>query len=320
MSAVLTLEQVKKLTHAYDSFTTVEDSDLPDYYKELFPKTCKCGGQVIMTRSSEEKSGYTQLQCCNPDCWIKMAHRFAYFAQSLGFKGFGVTGAIPLYKELHTQFKYPTFLYIFEMPIHDIAAIAGDAYAGSFADMKQELHTRGFQLKDAIAALGIQDLGKASPIFNVVKSADVLLKFVLYDKVNELCDIAGINALIARYALQMSKIDIVTLVHDVMPHILSTPKKEIHLAITGSVTVQGKHLTRPEFIWLCESLLDSKGCQAFKLVETKAESKLEYVVADTPSGSSKYLLGKKLGLLITADEFYSLLQSQLEGGATVGPE
>lgn len=314
LSAILTLSQLKEMTHAYDSFTTVLDSSLPEYYKEIFPKKCECGGEIILTVDTDDQYGFTQLQCCNPDCWIKMAHRFAYFAQSLGFKGFGATGALRLYRELHTQFKYPSFLYIFELPSSSIRVIAGDAYGDSFDSMKWELYNRGFQFKDAVAALGIPDLGKGSALFDIVKGPTVLLDFILKKRINELCDIAGINAPKSRFALEMFKLDVITLMHDVMPHILSTPKREVYVAITGSVTVEGKALTRAEFIWLCESLKDSKGEQAYKLVETKAESKLDYVIADAPSSSSKYSIGKRLGKLITADEFYALLKSQVSGG------
>lgn len=318
MAAIVTLEQLKSKTHAYDSFVTISNSELPDYYKEIFPKKCVCGGEVIFTIDSDEQYGYTQLQCCNPDCWVKMAHRFAYFAKSLGFKGFGATGALQLYKELHTKFKYPTFLAIFDLNSTDIRIINGDAYGDAFDAMKSELHDRGFQFKDAITALGIPDIGKGSPIFDIVKDPVVLLDFVIKKRVGELCDIAGINAPKTRFALEMAKLDIVTLMCDVMPHILSTPKREMFVAITGSVSVEGHALTRAEFIWKCESILDKNGSQMYKLVETKAASKLDYVIADTPSSSDKYRLGQRLNKLITADEFYAMLKTSAKESTTDG--
>lgn len=316
MSAILTLKQLQEMTHAYDSFVTIDKSDLPDYYKSIFPKYCECGAEVIMTRDTEDVYGYTQLQCCNPDCWVKMAHRFAYFAKCLGYKGFGAVGALQLYRELHSKFKYPTFLYIYEIPDSDIRMINGDAYTDAFDAMRSELKTHGFQFKDAITALGIPDIGKGSAIFDVVKDPVVLLDFVLKKRTEELCDMAGINALKTRFALNMARLDIVTLMCDVMPHILSTPKREMYVAITGSVSVEGVPMTRSEFIWKCESILDKNGVQMFKIVETKAESKLDYVIADAPSGSSKYSLGKRLNKLITADEFYKLLKNASDGGNT----
>lgn len=317
MGAILTFEQLKSVTSAFDGFTTIRDSDLPDYYKEVFPHFCKCGAEIIMTANTEEQSGYTQLQCCNPDCWIKMAHRFAYFAQSLGYKGFGETGAMKLYSALHNQFKYPTFLSIFDVPTVDILAINGDAYASSLESFKQDLKENRFQFVDAIAALGIPDIGKRSPLFDYVKDPVVLLDFIRRKKLDELCDIVGINSPRTRYFLRMSQVDIITLMCDVMPHIVSTPKNEIYVAITGSVSLNGKPVTRAEFIWECESILDKNGQQMYKLVETKSASKLDYVIADAPSNSSKYRLGQQLNKLITAEEFYQMLKKAAEESAGV---
>lgn len=318
MPAILTLKQVNELTTAFSEFDTVEESALPDYYKTIFPKKCKCGGEIILTRKMPDQQGFTQLQCCNPDCWIKMAHRFAYFAKSLGFKGFGETSAVSLYSALHTKFEYPTFLSIFEMAISDIMSINGEAYAMDFEAMKNSLQNDGFQFKDAIVALGIPDLGKGSRIFDIVKSPVVLLDYVIKKKTDELCEAAGIYAPKSRYFLDIYRIDIVTLMRYVMPHILSTPQHEVNVAITGHVTVDGVPLTRVEFIWKCESLTDETGAQMYKLVETKSEAKLDYVIADTPSASSKYRLGQKLGILVTAQQFYDNLKSALKGGQQNG--
>lgn len=314
MPAIMTLEQLNQITTAFSEFVTVQNSGLPDYYKGIFPTKCKCGGEIIMTAPTPEKSGFTQLQCCNPDCWIKMAHRFAYFAKALGYKGFGEGTAINLFSAMHDKFEYPTFLQIFEFPTSEIATYCGDAYASAFDAMRQDLKTGGFQFKDAVAALGIPDLGKGSRIFDVVKSPVVLLDYILKKRTDELCEIAGVYAPSARYFLNIYRLDVVTLMTQVMPHILSTPKREVNVAITGSVSVDGQGLTRQEFIWKCESLTDSSGQQIFKLLETKAVSKLDYVIADSPSSSSKYRLGESLGILITAQEFYNKLKLVAEEG------
>ena len=100
---------------------------------------------------------------------------------------------------------------------------------------------------------------------------------------------------------------------NVMPHIQSTPKRELYVAITGRVFVDGQGLSRSEFIWKCESLTDASGSPAFKICETKAASKLDYVIADTRSDSAKYRLGQQLGNLITAQDFYDMLKNSVRG-------
>lgn len=313
-NAIKTLEQLQQATRAFDGFTTVEGSDLPAYYKEHFPTHCDCGAEIIMTGSNVPgESEFTQLQCCDPDCWIKMAHRFAYFAKSLGYKGLGVAGAMQVFGPFRDSLPYPTFLSIFLLDPADIRMYAGDAFTELLLSMKNDFATRGFQFKDAIVSLGIPGIGKGSAFFDVVKDPAVLLDAILKKRLGEVCDMAGIQAPKTRFYLEVARIDILILMKYVMRYILSTPKKEINVAITGSVSVRGVALTRSEFINKCESIRDKDGSQAFKLLETKAASKLDYVIADAPSSSSKYDLGKKLNCLITADDFYTLLEETAGG-------
>ena len=304
MVSIMTLNELKQHTTAFDEFVTVSDSDLPEYYKGIFPKHCECGAEVIITRDSN-----TQLQCCNPDCWVKMSYKFAYFTKSLGFKGFGVNTAYALYRKYHHTFKHPSFLSIFSIPIVDISSVNGDAYATAFAELKDDLHNKCYQFVDAIAALGIPDVGKRSNLFDIIKSPEVLTSCILDQRLLEVCRMARIQAPKTHFHLLMSTVDMALLMSSIMPNILSTPKNEVFVAITGSVTVDGRALTRSGFISLCESILDKDGSQMFKLVETKAASKLDYVIADSPSSSSKYELGKRLNKLITAQDFYNLLRS-----------
>ena len=312
MAVGFTLEKLKTFTQAFDDFVTVEGSDLPEYYKCVFPSKCRCGSEIIMTSTSSKFGGYTQLQCCNPYCWVKMAHQFAYFMKSMGFRDFGETGALTLYNYLGSKMTSPTFLAIFDVSTSEIASLMGDAYASKFAAAKSTLHDSVFQFKDVIAALGIPDIGKGSRLFDLVKDPAVLCKFVADNKTDYLCELAGIQAPMTRYHLNVARLDILTLFLKVAPNVYSTPKNEVHVAITGAVSVDGKSVTRPEFIAICEGIRDGKGSPMYKIVETKSQAKLDYVIADSPSSSSKYKLGQDLGILITADNFLALLREPVK--------
>ena len=308
MKQVKTLKELQEITTAYDSFATIEDCDIDDYYKSVFPHSCECGGEMIMT-----EPGHTQLQCCNPGCYVKMGHRLSHFVSSLGYKGFGEASGLTLMRACHDKLKFNSFLAAFLLSDADLVLCLSEYYTNLFLDIKNDLYNKEFQFVNAISALGIQGIGQRSIFFDVVKSPVVLLDYVIRRKTDELCDICGIQASITRFQLKASSVDIVTLMHDVMPNILDTPKGEVFVAITGKVMVDGKSYTRPEFIALCERIRDDKGAQLYKIVETKAESKLQYVIADEPSNSSKYLLGARLKKLITADEFYKILLENAKG-------
>lgn len=305
MPTIMTLAELKQQTTAYNQFATIEECDIPEYYREVFPHKCLCGAEMIMT-----EPGHTQLQCCNPNCWVKMGHRLSYFISSLGYKGFGEASALSLIKANRDQLPYNTFLSAFLLNDTQLSMGLTEYYVGVFNDIKEDIRGRCFHFVDAISALGLPNIGSRSTFFDVVKSPVVLLDYLLHDRLNDLCDMSGIQAPITRFQLSAFKVDIVTLMKDVMPNILDTPKGEVFVAITGKVSVRGVQYTRHEFIELCEALKGPNGEQLFMLVETKAEAKLQYVIADSPSNSDKYRLGQRLGKLVTADEFYNELEAQ----------
>lgn len=307
MKPLMTLQALQQVTPAFDNFATIDNCNIPDYYKTIFPKKCLCGAEMIMTREDR-----TQLQCCNPCCWVKMAHRMNYFISFHGFKGFGEQACLSLFSACHDMLEYYSFLSAFSLTDTQLAVGLNDHKIMLFHEVKDDLKRSSFHVSDAIASLGIPNVGSRSPLFDVVKSPLVLLQYMLQGKTNDLCDMAGIQAESTRFHLSCFDIDVLLLMRDVMPNIMNTPKGEVFVAITGTVTVDGVYYTRTEFIDLCEAIRDAEGNQLYKLVETKAQDKLQFVIADTPSNSSKYQLGQRLGKLITADAFYKSLLSAVE--------
>ncbi len=303
MQVIKTLEDLKHVTHAYDDFETIEGSSIPQYYKDIFPKTCTCGAEMILTEPK-----HTQLQCCNPACWVKMAHRLNYFISYHGFKGFGEQACYSIFVNCHNELQYASFLGAFLLSRDALNRALTPYQLELFLEIKETLSTHTYHFCDAIASLGIPNIGSRSVLFDYVKGPSVLMNYVLDNKTEELCDMIGINAVSTRYYLKAAAADIVLLMSDVMPGITATPKGEIFVAITGKVSVGGVAYTRAEFIALCESFRDAEGTQLYKLIETKAQDKLQYVIADAPSDSDKYRIGLRLNKLITAEEFYKMLK------------
>lgn len=312
MEELLKLSSLKNITSAFDQFTTVEDADIDPYYKGIFPHHCKCGGEFIISNNT------TQLQCCNPFCYIKMAYSLAYFISKIGFKDFGEASALKLIEDNLKFLKYPTFLSAFLLPPQNIYYSLGDSTSAIFEGIREELQTKSFNFIDIVSALGIPGIGRRSVLFDVVKNPVTLLQYALQNKTDELCDICGIQASSTLFYLRMHRIDIVTLFANVAPHIISTPSREVYVAITGKVNVNGVDYTRSDFIALCEAIKDGDK-PAYKVIETKAESKLQYVIADAPSNSEKFRLGKKLNILTTASDFYNALLSTVSRASEDAP-
>lgn len=302
---IKTLAELQKKTHAYDDFRCIKDCNIDDYYKQVIPSHCTCGSEMILTEPN-----HTQLQCCNPYCHIKMGYRLAYFISKLGFKGFGEQLSLNLISNNVDNLKYPTFLSAFLLEDKQISSCLGEYASELFCNIRDDLKNNVFSFIDIISALGIPGVGSRSNIFDVVKSPGLLLKYVVDDKLDIICDMAGIYAEMTRFQLSLARLDIITLMMDVAPNIQDTAKKEIYVAITGKVSLDGEYCTRGEFIAKCESIVDSNGTPLYKLVETKSKDKLEYVITDGKEYSSKYQIGLELGILISSSDFYNKLLNE----------
>lgn len=234
MQAIKTLKELQQITKAFDTFSTIEECDIPEYYKAIFPKRCSCGAEMIMTKTAR-----TQLQCCNPCCWIKMAHRLNYFISYHGFKDFGEQTCLSLFAACKDELEYTSFLSVFMLTDTQLSRALGDAKLSIFHGIKEDLATNTFMFGDAIASLGMPNVGSRSVIFDYVKSPITFLDYMLKGKVEDLCDMVGIQALSTRFHLSCFDIDTLLLMTDVMPNIVATPKGEMFIAITGKVSVEG---------------------------------------------------------------------------------
>lgn len=302
-------KRLQSITDAFDCFTTIEDSDMPDYYKAFVPHKCKCGSDIIMTRTDSEYGGYTQVQCCNPFCWVKNAHRFSYFASSLGFKGLGPKSSMTLFSVFKDNPNALSFFNVFRFSDEDVSNALGPAYGAKFAELRKYLQETPLQFKDIFCAMGIPEVGQNSNLFSIVKSPGILISAAQKKELDRLLGIVSINSPRARFFIgKVGLIDLLEFMNILKPNIVSTPSKEVYVAITGNVTCNGTDFRRDQFIKYCEQICDDDGQPYYKLVETKAASKLEYVISDYPSESSKYELGKKLGILISSTDFYNLLK------------
>lgn len=312
MGEILTLEELKGETSAYLDFTTIDDALMPQYYRDMLPHKCQCGADVIVS------GDLTQPQCCNPCCWIKQAHRFAYFCQALGYKDVGSATALSLFSETKNLFDADTFLAAFRIEDAMVIRACGSAFCDTRNYIRDDLQHRALMFPDAINALGIPNIGLRSKLFQVVKKPEVFVGALLQGKTDEMCQAAGISAPQTLFALKQSIVDVCYLVRHIAPHIIAEPANEVNVMITGSVSVNGKPYTREEFVNLCESIRDANGNRVYKIKQTKARSVVEYAIADAPSSSSKYKLGKELNILITANEFYSLLKQRVGGSESNG--
>lgn len=293
-------------TKAFENWAVVKDCPKDSPVWDYIPTTCECGSDFIISMPDK-----TQLTCSNPYCYVKMGYALAYFISSLGFSGMGEKSTLALIRDNKDKFEYLSFLSAFLLEPEDIYKSLGEHRGNLFLSIRDSIKGKRWKMKDIIPALGIPGIGKRSKIFDVVQTPQGLLSVILEDRLDELLSFIGSTSQMLRTQLEWHKVDILILYDKIAPLAALPAKKQLYIAITGSVSVKGVPLSRTEFInKISEDFRDPKDdSPVFELIETKAKSKLDCVIADFPSGHSKYIIGKELGILKTADEFYSELES-----------
>lgn len=302
MSNTITLQQLAQTFPAYYSWRRIEDCGMDSEMLEYFPTRCSCGSEMIISVPE-----FTQVQCEDPYCWVKQGYSLSYFISKLGFQGIGDETCLSLVKAQRDKFKYTSFLCAFMLDDSDILSTIGDHYGSIFISIRDQLKSTPWKMNKIVAALGIPGLGARSKIFNIISTPQQFIDIILNNRISELLLTIGSSDDMLYAQLELHKVDILLLYHYIAPLAAVEAGSKIYVAITGSVSVDGIGYSRTDFIHLCQSIKDSEGNQIYELVETKAKSKVEYVIADAPSNSSKYQMGVELGKLITAQTFYHML-------------
>ncbi len=303
------LSDIQKKTSAYNNFFTVKELKerlIPIEFKDEIPDYCKCGGEYIMT------SSFTEAQCVDPYCPYKMAYTLSHFIRHMGFKDFGEEKCKTLVLATYDSFQYPSFLCVFSVDENIIFAKLGQADANNFINIRNTLASTPYRFNKSFPALGIPDFGANCKLLDVIKTPKEIVHLLASGKINDFLDQIGMRAPIYKFYLDVFDITITLLYSTYAPLAIKPGKKELYIAITGNVTLNGISMTRTEFLHACSSLKNSDGEQMYELKESKSKSKLSYVIADAPSASEKYEIGKELNILVTADEFVKILKDNID--------
>ena len=327
----MTLKQLQDLTKHYYDWVTVSEVQHESPVLAALGTKCRCGAEYAVSILTEhmpapyaeigedgstseviEVKKYTRVACVNPFCWVKQAYSLYHFISSLGFSGIGERTCLNLVYELHDKFEYSSFLSAFLLTENEVFPVLKEHMTGVFMSIKSALYNTRWKMTDIVPALGIPGLGRRSRLFEVVGNPVDLLGYLLKpESFQRLLYLMGTNDEGFKAQFELHKVDILLLYTKVAPNFLQKARRTMYIAITGSVSVDGTHYSRSEFKDLCTSFKDENGRQYYDIIETKAKSKIEYVVADGPSNSEKYILGEQMNILITAQEFVDLLRDSL---------
>lgn len=309
MFHIKTLAALQERTNAYNNFYSMKELKeklIPIEFQNELPDFCKCGAEFIMT------SSFTEPQCTDPYCPYKMAYTLSYFIKQMGFKDFGDEKCKTLILATHETFEFPSFLCAFSVDENTLFSVLGQADANNFIDIRETLAHTPYRFSKTFPALGIPGFGTNCKLITAIKTPDILVHFLAKGKVNELLNQIGMYAPAHKFYLEVFDITISLLYSKYAPLVIMPGKKELYIAITGNVTLNGVNMTRSEFLHACSSLTNSEGELMYDLKESKSKSKVSYVIADSPSASEKYTLGKELNCIVTANEFFEILKSNID--------
>lgn len=309
MYHIKTLSALQNITTAYNDFISMKnlkEEFLSNELQKELPDFCKCGSEFIMT------SSFTEPQCTDPYCPYKMAYTLSYFIKQMGFKNFGDETCKILVLATYETFEYPSFLCAFSVDENTLFSILGQADANNFLDIKETLLHTPYRFSKTFPALGIPGFGVNCKLMSVLKSPNDLVHLLATGEINNFLDKIGMYAPAHKFYLDAYAINISLLYSKYAPLVIMPGKREMYIAVTGNVTLNDTPMTRTEFLHICASLTNSEGEPMYDLKESKSKTKLSYVIADQPSASEKYAIGKELNCIVTANEFFNILKDGID--------
>lgn len=309
MCHIQTLSTLQKITTAYNDFYSIKElkeKSIPKEMQAELPDFCKCGSEFIMT------SSFTEPQCTDPYCPYKMAYTLSYFIRQMGFKNFGDETCKALILATHETFEFPSFLCAFSVEENTLFSVLGQADANNFIEIRDTLLHTPYRFSKTFPALGIPGFGVNCRLMSVLKNPNSLIHLLATGEINDFLDKIGMYAPSYKFYLEVYAITISLLYSKYAPLVIQPGKREMYIAITGNVILNGVSLTRTEFLHICASLTNSEGEPMYDLKESKSKTKLSYVIADQPSASEKYAIGKELNCIVTANEFFQILKDGID--------
>lgn len=310
--------QVLDSIGAYSEFSSVKELKelgvLPSEYHEIIPSECQCGSDMIL--SDEE----TILMCCNPKCYLKMAHNLNDMFKYFDCKGIGPETCLVIVKHglKNGIFKVPSYVEILGS-FEEFKFILGHRY-DDLVSAVYKIHTTPLKFFEMIQCVGIPDYDKScKDYFGDVKNFDDLMQ-----KLNEVSIVDylakfGVGDLKKSLHLHLFLKDIRAFEILYQGNLIKPALKNIDIVITGPVRPHGESMARRDFVRYCNELGILDGHTLFSIHESSAIQSVNYFIADSPSSSRKYNAARSreemnpgLKLIYTSTEFVDLIKNEVE--------
>lgn len=299
---------------AYSEYKSVEyakmSGEIPSNLHEHINSKCECG--------SDRMTNGVSITCCDPRCYIKLGHRLSNLFSKFGAKNLGPSTCIkimnfgiknnifvlPSHLEIFNKFR--EFEYILGSKYYDLTIGLGIIHNTPmpFYKIVQSVNIPGFdtecisyfkdiessvQLKDELNKVGVVDFMAQRGVYDLKKCFNLVLglsdvyifeKLFLGERINKIL-------------------------------------KDVKICLTGPVSPNGVYMKRDDFVRYVNKISKVGDIQVFNIVESGAATS-NYVIADSPSPSRKYVKAKEREaynpgqkIIYTSTEFVELIMKEV---------
>lgn len=291
---------------------------IPEQWHDVIPDKCYCGGDFVISNNLKT------TKCSNDVCYHKLGYRAADMLYQLGVRGIGEEYCKTFFR-VNPNFKLHT----------DILTASADEHPRSITPMTRDKNVQMIRdtmieprtFRKVVSMLGLPKMKEvSSKLLFGINSYEEMVESIHKERQPYSTDIEAMHDWVA-YKLRTTGVKTIeTVTHNLLTYevILSTltelfnitsdAKEEIVIAMTGSPTLAG--MTKDRYI----TYLNEIGEGIVTVRRKDSVSGVKYVLADSPSNSSKYIYGRDRGILITSVEFEELILSKINNTETVRSE
>lgn len=306
--------------HAFDDFITVEQAKYtglipedyvgePDSDEDIFPNRCKCGSENIINY------GLTRAMCCDPRCKYKLGLALAELFARFSIKGIGEATCTQMVSGVYDKLKFKSHLEILNLSYNDYPSFMwGTVKASEFFNACQQIKKRSLTFAGLIGMIGIPQFNTGTAkLFSGVNSSKELINLMKNEGgISNYCANRGVYDSMKVFWLYNSIVDIMLAEQIFRASLRTEGYLKIKICITGSLSIDGKRVTRNDFVDICNETGRVDGIQYIEVFNTSAKESCNYVVADYESSSAKYLAGKQRGILINSSDFLLKIKENVE--------
>ena len=308
-------DELKNTYGAFDGYVTVKEAKsleiIPPEYGGIFQDYCRCGSENIVDKS------LMHAMCCNPRCRHKLGYALSELFSRFDVKGLGDAICSQMINAVYDKLKYKSHIEVIGMEYNEYPyQLMGTAKGQEMYQACKQIRQRSLTFTDLVSMIGIPKFSTSSgKLLSGINSFKQLCDIAAREHgIRNFCTNRGVYDSLKVFWFYQSLPDIWVAEQVFGDNMRPEGMVKIKICITGSITIDGNHITRNKFVELCNLVGRKDGKQIIEVQNTTAKETCSYVIADYESNTSKYMAGKERGVLITSKEFLNKIKEVCNGG------